>query len=37
MPEGALMPRFLFQYLQLFSFLGAGTPENPGGDFGMYC
>lgn len=31
------MPRFLFQYLELFSFIGAGTPENPGGDFEMNC
>ena len=31
------MQRFLFQYLELFSVLGAGTPENPGGDFDMNC
>jgi hypothetical protein len=31
------MQRFLFQYLELLSFLGAATPENPGGDFDMSC
>jgi hypothetical protein len=31
------MQRFLFHYLELFSVFGAGTPENPGGDFGMHC
>ncbi len=31
------MQRFLFQYLELLSVLGAGTPENPGGDFDMNC
>jgi hypothetical protein len=31
------MQRFLFQYIQLFSFIGAGTPEEPGGDFDMHC
>jgi hypothetical protein len=31
------MQRFLFEFIELFSFLGAGTPENPGGDFTMYC
>jgi hypothetical protein len=31
------MPRFLYEYLQLFSYMGAGTPESPGGDFGMSC
>jgi hypothetical protein len=31
------MPRFLFHYLQLFSYIGDGTPTNPGGDFSMYC
>lgn len=31
------MPKFLFKYHELFSVLGNGTPENPGGDFGMYC
>jgi hypothetical protein len=31
------MKRFLFQYLELCSVIGAGTPENPGGDFDMNC
>jgi hypothetical protein len=31
------MPRFLFDYVELLSYLGDGTPENPGGDFGMCC
>jgi hypothetical protein len=31
------MPRFLYQYLELLSFLGAGTPGDPGGDFDMNC
>ena len=31
------MQRFLFHYLELFSVIGAGTPENPGGDFDMNC
>jgi hypothetical protein len=31
------MPRFLFHYLELFSVIGDGTPQNPGGDFGMHC
>lgn len=31
------MPRFLFEYLQLFSYMGSKTPEDPGGDFGMCC
>lgn len=31
------MPRFLFQYLELFSVIGAGTPEDPGYDFDMCC
>jgi hypothetical protein len=31
------MQHFLFQYLEMLSFLGAGTPENPGGDFSMFC
>jgi hypothetical protein len=26
------MQRFLFHYLELFSVIGAGTPENPGGE-----
>lgn len=31
------MPRFLFQYIELFSTLGSGTPECPGGDFDFFC
>ena len=31
------MPRFLYEYVQLFSYVGSGTPEDPGGDFGMCC
>jgi hypothetical protein len=31
------MLRFLFEYMELLSVMGAGTPENPGGDFGMHC
>ena len=31
------MRRCLFQYMELFSVIGAGTPENPGGDFGVNC
>ena len=31
------MPRYLFSYLELFSFMGDGTPQNPGGDFSMHC
>jgi hypothetical protein len=31
------MSRFLYSYLELLSYFGEGTPENPGGDFGMYC
>lgn len=31
------MPRYLYRYFQMFSYLGSGTPEDPGGDFGMYC
>jgi hypothetical protein len=31
------MARFLFHYMEMFSVIGAGTPENPGGDFDMYC
>jgi hypothetical protein len=31
------MRSFLFHYVQLFSYLGAGTPEDPGGDFDMHC
>jgi hypothetical protein len=31
------MQRFLVQYLEMFSAIGAGTPENPGGDFEMSC
>ena len=31
------MPQFLFHYMEMLSFIGAGTPENPGGDFDMYC
>ena len=31
------MPRFLFHYLELFSYIGEGTPSDPGGDFSMYC
>jgi hypothetical protein len=29
--------RYLFEFTELFSVLGEGTPENPGGDFSMYC
>jgi hypothetical protein len=31
------MPRFLFHYLELFSYIGEGTPHDPGGDFSMFC
>ena len=31
------MPKYLYHYIQLFSVLGDGTKENPGGDFGMSC
>lgn len=31
------MQRFLFQYLELFSFIGDGTRENPGFDFEIAC
>jgi hypothetical protein len=31
------MQRFLYEYMELFSVIGVGTPENPGGDFSMYC
>lgn len=31
------MPGFLYQYTQFFSYIGDGTPEDPGGDFGMHC
>jgi hypothetical protein len=31
------VPRFLYSFHEMFSVLGMGTPENPGGDFGMYC
>jgi hypothetical protein len=30
--SGGRMQRFLFHYLELFSVIGAGTPENPGGE-----
>ena len=29
--------QYLFAFVEFFSVLGAGTPENPGGDFSMYC
>src|SRR4051812_33820050 len=29
------MPRFLYQYIELFGYMGAGTPDDPGSDFGM--
>lgn len=29
------MQRYLFRYMQLFSYIGADTPEDPGGDFFM--
>jgi hypothetical protein len=29
--------RYLFEYVQLFSMIGAGTPDDPGGDFSMDC
>ena len=29
------MPRFLYSYFQLLSYMGSGTPEDPGGDFSM--
>lgn len=31
------MRRYLYQYFELLSVLGAGTPANPGGDFDMMC
>ena len=31
------MPLFLYYFLELFSYTGAGTPEDPGGDFQMSC
>lgn len=31
------MPCYLFEYVQLFSYMGDGTPDDPGGDFEMYC
>jgi hypothetical protein len=31
------MHRYLFEFTEFFSFIGAGTPENPGGDFSMSC
>lgn len=36
-PASLTMPRYLFSYLELFSFIGDGTPQNPGGDFSMHC
>jgi hypothetical protein len=29
------MSLYLYRFLELFSIIGDGTPENPGGDFGM--
>jgi hypothetical protein len=29
------MPRYLYSYFELFGYVGAGTPEDPGSDFGM--
>ncbi|HET6246776.1 MAG TPA: hypothetical protein VFE47_03680 [Tepidisphaeraceae bacterium] len=29
------MARYLYRYLQLFGYVGAGTPDDPGSDFGM--
>ena len=29
--------RYLYNFLEMFSSLGHGTPESPGGDFSMYC
>ncbi len=31
------MQRFLFEYLEMLSVLGAGTPKDPGDDFSMNC
>lgn len=29
------MPHYLYTYIHLFGYIGAGTPEDPGTDFGM--
>ncbi len=29
------MPRYLYTFLELFGYLGRGTPDDPGTDFGM--
>ena len=29
------MALYLYRFIELLSFIGDGTPENPGGDFGM--
>jgi hypothetical protein len=29
------MPRYLYRYIRLFGYIGSGTPEDPGTDFGM--
>ena len=29
------MPRFLYRYMELLGYMGAGTPEDPGSDFSM--
>ena len=31
------LSHYLYKFHEMFSVLGDGTPENPGGDFGMYC
>jgi hypothetical protein len=29
------MPRYLYEFIELLSYIGDGTPQNPGGDFTM--
>src|SRR4051812_25107360 len=31
------MRLFVFYFLELFSYMGCGTPEDPGGDFTLQC
>jgi hypothetical protein len=31
------MQKYLYNFHEMFSVLGHGTPENPGGDFSLYC
>jgi hypothetical protein len=35
--RGISMARYLFEFIELLSFIGDGTPEYPGGNFSMHC